>query len=173
MSITFTKPTTGPGWSSALEDIVAAGRAAMQAKNRNDLSAANAALNAYIDALNDSTFWSHDLDHAARAALGYFAVDIATATVADLASRTDALRQLANTINATAADNEAAAADIRHEKLVQALTTAMDAAKAARELQVAVQNIAADKNIVDAAGDLLDAISKFNDVVTKVNSQST
>jgi len=170
MSILFKQPPTRESWSSTLEDIIAAGRVAVQQKNRSDLADANTALNQYITALNDSDFWTHDLDHAAREALGYLTVDIATATVGDLASRTDALRQLANTINATATANEEAASSIRHDKLVQALTSAMAAAKAAKELQVAVQNNAGDTDLANAAQSLFQAISSFKDVVAKADS---
>ena len=170
MSIAFTQPTTREDWSSTLEDIIAAGRAAIQEKNRTDLSAANTALNNYITALDNSDYWTHDLDHAAREALGYMTVDIASATVDDLADRTDELRQLANLINATATAAEQAAANIRHEKLVQALSSAMDAAKAAKELQDTVQNNVGDSNIANAAQSLLQAISSFKDALAKANS---
>src|SRR5437879_5499244 len=114
MSITFVKPASREGWPSALEDIISAARVALQNPDKNagrsDLSAANTALNKFIDALDNSDFWTHDLDHAAREAIGYVAVDITTATVEDIAGRTDALRELANSVNATAADNEQTAA---------------------------------------------------------------
>ena len=170
MSIKFTKPTTREGWPSTLGDIIAAGRAAAQGKNRADLSAANTALNKFIDAFDESDFWTHDLDHAAREALGYLTVEIATATAEDLASRTEALRQIANTVNSTAAGNEQAAADIRHDKLVQAMTSVMDAAKAAKELQTAVKDNAGDGKIVDAAESLLRAIAAFQTKIGDANS---
>lgn len=174
MSIKFTKPTSRAGWASMLEDIIAAGRAAMQDTDpdtrRTDLTAANTALGKFIDAFDDSDFWTHDLDHAAREALGYLVVDFATLTAEDIASRTDSLRQIANTVNATASDNEKAAAGIRHDALVQALTSAMNAAKAAKELQTAVKDNADDGKLADAAQKLLEAISKFKDVAGSTDS---
>jgi len=170
MAIKFKKPTTAAGWSEHLEEIITAGRVALQENNRADLSAANTALNLYIKALGDSDDWTHDLDHAAREALGYLTVDLTSATVEDLASRTDQLRQLANAINDTAKTNEQAAANIRHEKLTNAMLSAMDAAKSANELIAAVKDQAGDKSVVDAAETLLESIAGFKDALSKADT---
>ncbi len=167
MSMEFKKPATCEGWASTLEDIIAAARAAIQARDRKSLSDANKALNKFIDAFDDSDFWSNDLDHSAREALGQLAVDITTATNDDLATRTNALRTIANDVNSTAAANLQAAADIRHAKLTNALVSAMDAAKAVKELQTAIKENSGDQAISDAAEALLETISNFKDAVTK------
>ncbi|MBI1842322.1 MAG: hypothetical protein HYR88_15910 [Verrucomicrobia bacterium] len=167
MSNDSKKPTTALAWASALDDIIKDGRIAVQSKDRKGLTDAVKALNKFIDALGDSDLWTHDLDHTAREALGQMTVDITVATNEDLASRTEELRQLGNALNATTADNEAQAANIRHDKLTQALVSALNAAKAAKELQAVVTANAEDGKIGDAAESLLKAISSFQDVITR------
>ncbi len=114
--------------------------------------------------------WAIDLDRHASDALGQLSFDIASATNDDIASRTDELRRIAKSVQVTVAANDQAAADIRHAKLVQALTSAMDAAKAAKDLQAAVKDNAGDSKIADAAQTLLEAISNFKDTVADPGS---
>ena len=165
MSNDSKKPTTALDWANALDAILTNGRVAVHSKDRKALSDAVKALNKFIDALGDSDFWTHDLDHSAREALGQMMVDVTTATNEDLASRTDELRHIGSALNAITADNEEQAANIRHDKMTQALVSALDAAKAVKELQAVVKANAADGKIADAAESLLKAITSFKDVV--------
>ena len=169
MNINFKKLATREDWEGALSDIIDAARKAVTSKDEKGISEANSLLNKFIDASPPEKPWSTDLDDHAREALGQLALDIATATDDDLASRTEELRRIAKAVAATAADNDQVAADILHEKLTQALVSAMDAAKAAKELQATVKDNAGNKKIADSAQAVLEAIAKF----TAVLSQST
>jgi hypothetical protein len=170
MKINFKKLETRQDWEEALASIVALAQKAVRSRDEENMAEANGLLNAFIDASPPAKEWSTDLDDHARDALGQLAVDIATATNDDLASRTEELRRVAKAIQATAADNDQKAADIRHEKLTRALTAALDAGKAVKDLQAAVADSAADGNLANAAEKLLQAISNFKDVIASPDS---
>ena len=165
MNINFKKLTTREDWEAALADIIDTARTAVTDKDEDAVSEAVDLLNKFIDLSPPAQAWSTALDDHAREALGELALDIATATNEDLASRTQELRRIAKAVTATAANNEQAAAGIRHEKLTKALVSAMDAAKAAKELQANTD----DKKIADAAEALLKSIATFKDVVANAN----
>ena len=167
MNINFKKLIIREDWEGALSDIIEAARKAVMAKDDDGITEANDFLNKFIDASPPEKTWSTDLDNHAREALGQLAIDIATITNDDLTSRTEELRRIAKAVSATAADNEQAAADIRHEKLTQALVSAMNTAKAAKELQAAVKDNSGDKKVADAAQALLETIGNFKDVLTQ------
>lgn len=170
MNINFKKLVSREDWESTLSNIVEAARKAVSAKDEDGISEAVGLLNRFIATSPPEKAWSTDLDDHAREALGQLALDIATATNDDLASHTQELTRIGKAVLATAADNEQAAAGIRHEKLAQALTSAMNAAKAARDLQAAVKDNARDKKIGDAAQGLLEAITAFKEVVANADS---
>ncbi len=165
MKIDFKKLVTRQDWEEALSDIIDFAQKAIDTKDSDDISQAVDLLNAFIDASPPERAWSTDLDDHARDALGQLTVDIASATIDDIASRTEELRRIAKAVQATAADNEQTAAGIRHEKLTQALVSALNAAKAAKDLQDAVKDNAGDTKVMDAAQELLTAVSDFKDVV--------
>lgn len=165
MKIDFKKLAARQDWEEALSDIVDFGRQAVEAKDDDDISQATDLLNKFIEASPPERPWSSDLDDHAREALGQMAIDIATITNDDLASRTAELQRIAKAVRATAADNEQAAADIRHEKLTQALISAMNAAKAAKDLRDTVKDDAGSAKISQAAEQLLAAVSEFKDVL--------
>jgi acetoin utilization deacetylase AcuC-like enzyme len=170
MNINFKKLGTREDWEAALAEIIDAARTAVTAKDEDAISEAIDLLNKFIDVSPPAQAWSTGLDDHAREALGELALDVVTATNEDLASRTEELRRIAKAVAATAANNEQAAAGIRHEKLTKALVSVMDAAKAAKELQAAVQDTAGDEKIADAAEALLKTIATFKDVVAKADS---
>ena len=165
MKIDFKKLATRQDWEEALSDIIDFARKAVDAKDEDDISQATDLLNKFIEASPPERSWSGDLDDHAREALGQLAVDIATVTNDDLASRTTELQRIEKAVRTTAADNEQAAANIRHEKLTQALVSAMNAAKAAKDLQDAVKDDAGSVKISEAAQKLLAAVSDFKDVL--------
>ncbi len=170
MNINFKKLVSREDWESALLSIVEAGRKAVSEKDEDGISGAVSLLNRFIGASPPEKAWSTGLDDHAREALGQLALDVATATNDGLASRTQELIRIGKAVLATAADNEQAAAGIRHEKLIQAITSAMNTAKAAKELQAAVKDNGSDGQIADAAQALLEAISTFKDVVANADS---
>ena len=170
MNINFKKLSTREDWEETLADIIAAARTAVADKDEDSISEAVDLLNKFIDLSPPTQPWSTALDDHAREALGQLALDITTATNEDLASRTEELRRIAKAITATAANNELAAASVRHEKLTKALVSAMDAAKAAKDLQLAVQDNTGDEKIADAAEALLKSIATFKDVVANADA---
>jgi hypothetical protein len=170
MTINFKKLSTREDWEAALADILDAARTAVTDKDEDAISEAVALLNKFIDLSPPTQVWSTGLDDHAREALGELALDVVTATNEDLASRTEELRRIAKAVTATAANNEQVAAGIRHDKLTQALVSAMDAAQAAKALQAAVQDNAGDKKIADSAETLLKAIAIFKDVLANADA---
>lgn len=167
MIINFKKLVTRGDWENALAAAIDDARKAVAARNETAISKANDQLNKYIDASPAEKWWSTDLDDHAREAIGALAVDIATLTIDDLAERTEELRRIAKAVGGTAADNEDFAAEVRHESLTKALLAAMEAAKAAKDLQAVVKENSDDQEIADAAGSLLEAIAEFKAVVGK------
>jgi len=172
MTLNFKKLVTREDWEEALGSILEAARKAVAAKDDDGISEANDLLNRFIELSPPASWWSTGLDDHAREGLEQLLVDIATATNAEIASRTAELRRIAKAVTGTAADNEEVAASIRHEKLTKALVSALDAAKAAKDLQAAVQASAGDEKLADAAGSLLDAIAVFKDVLVKADAEA-
>ena len=167
MNINFKKLVTREDWEGALAEIIEAARKAVAAKDEEGITEANDLLNKFIDASPAGKSFTTDLDDHAREALGQLRMDDVTMTNDDLASRVEELRRIAKAVAATAAENEQQAASIRHDKVVQALTAAMNAAKAAKDLQAAVKDNADDGKIADASQALLTAIGKFKDTLDK------
>ncbi len=165
MKIDFKKLETRQDWEEALSEIIEFARKAVSAKDEDGISEATDLLNRFIETSPPERPWSSDLDDHAREALGQLLVDIATATNDDLASRTRELRRIEKAVQATVADNEQMAASIRAEKVTQALVSAMNAAKAAKDLQETVKDNAGDAKISEAAETLLAAIGEFRDVL--------
>jgi hypothetical protein len=170
MIINFKKLSTREEWEAALAKIIDAARTAVADKDEEAVSEAIDLLNKFIDLSPPAQPWSTDLDDHAREALGELALDLVTATNEDLASRTEELRRIAKAVTATAAKNEQTAAGIRHEKLTRALISVMDAAKAAKELQAAVQDNAGDQQIAAAAEALLKNLATFKDVLAAADA---
>jgi hypothetical protein len=91
------------------------------------------------------------------------ALDIAAATNDDLGTRTQELRRTAKAVTGAAGENATVAANLRHEKLTQAFVSSMNAAKAAKELQLTLGESAGDKKVSSLADALMEAVSKFRD----------
>lgn len=172
MNINFKKLATRQDWEQALQAIIDHARSAVAGRKHEQIAAANDLLNQFIEQSPPAHAWSTDLDDLAREALGELALDVAAATNDDLVSRSDELRRIAKSVAATAAHNEQAAANIRHQKLTKALVSAMDAAKAAKELQAAVRDTADNENILEASESLLASIARFKEAVSKANGES-
>lgn len=165
MNINFKKLAGREDWQDALSKIVDAARTAVESKDEDAISQAVDLLNKFIELSPPEQSWSTGLDNHAREALGQLLFDIANAAIADLATRTEELRRIAKAVASTAAKNEQEAAGIRHEKLTKALVSAMDTAKAAKELQAAILDSAGNEKLGKAAETLLTAIAGFKEAV--------
>jgi hypothetical protein len=165
--INWIKLVARADWELTLADIMEYARKSVSDKDADGVEAVRQLLNKFIDASPPEQWWSTDLDDLARDALAVLLVDVITATNDDLASRSEQLRRIAKAVGGMVSENDRVAADMRHEKLTQALVSAINAAKAAKELQAVVKDNVDDKAIADMAVALVETVAKFKDALSK------
>ena len=159
-------------WANALTALVNAARTALttpseEGLTRRKIDDLREELSRFIELSPVREPWSTALDDQAAAALGILHVGLLTATTHELESRTIELQRITKTIRGLVESNQEWVDTLRHERLGTLLKELANTAKAAKDLQSALQQGPEHAKLAASTVALLRAVDEFRVHVTE------
>ncbi len=148
-------------WERNLTELLQSAEATIAKPTKEGIEKIRQSLNSFIECSPATKWWSTELDDKAAAALSLVHGGLLELTDRDLETRSVELRRIAKSVRGIILENKQIIADIQREETRKLLELVNNTARAAKELQAAVQDNPENRKISLGTVKLVQALEAF------------